>query len=110
MTSTTRSFIVVTLIFHGTLTVRAQNFSLSRYEVGIAGGILVYQGDLTPMRLGSFKTLRAVITLDVSRTISPFLSLRSNLALGGLHGNDAKYASPPYRQQRNFEFRTPVIE
>src|ERR1051325_10839179 len=101
MTVAGKIFIVVTLIFHGSLTIRAQSFSLSRYEVGIAGGIFVYQGDLTPTRLGSFKTPRAVFAIDISRSISPVLSLRTNLAIGGLHGNDARYQSPPYRQQRS---------
>ena len=91
------------------LTVHAQN-NISKYEFGIHVGFLVYQGDLTPQKLGSFKTQTPAIGLYASRIFSPSFSLRTNLAFGKLKGDDAKYSFPAYRQQRNFNFSSPVIE
>jgi hypothetical protein len=38
------------------------------------------------------------------------LAVRLNFSLASLRGDDAKYSTPAFRQQRNFNFRTPVIE
>jgi hypothetical protein len=81
-----------------------------KFEIGAGISSFIYQGDLTPERLGSSKTMRFGINLYGSRIISPAFSLRTNLAIGGLRGDDAKYKNPEYRQQRSFNFRTPVIE
>ena len=90
-------------------TVKAQ-LDLSGYEIGIAGSGFVYQGDLTPSRLGSYRTLKPGVQIFLSKIINPMFSLRTNLSIGKLKGDDAKYAVPEYRQQRNFNFKTPVFE
>lgn len=89
--------------------VKAQ-LDLSGYEIGVAVSGFVYQGDLTPSRLGSYKTLKPGVQIFLSKIISPMFSLRTNLSIGKLKGDDAKYAVPEYRQQRNFNFNTPVFE
>jgi opacity protein-like surface antigen len=48
--------------------------------------------------------------LQVSRKFSGKLAARLDLTRGGLRGNDARYPSPEWRQQRNFRFTTPVTE
>jgi len=89
--------------------VKAQ-LDLTGYEIGIAGSGYVYQGDLTPSRLGSYRTLKPSVQIFLSKIITPMFSLRTNLSIGKLKGDDAKYAVPEYRQQRNFNFKTPVFE
>lgn len=84
--------------------------NLSKYELGINGGVLVYQGDLTPEKIGSYKTLKPQIGLQVYRILSPSLSIRFNFTRGKLYGNDAVYNSPDWRKQRNFNFTSPVTE
>jgi hypothetical protein len=81
-----------------------------KFQFGVGAGAFIYQGDLTPSSLGSYKTLKPVINLFAAKFFSPSLSLRANLAFGGLKGDDAKYIYPEYRKQRNFNFRTPVAE
>jgi hypothetical protein len=82
----------------------------SKFELGITAGVFVYQGDLTPSRLGSYKTLKPELNIFVNRILSPLFSLRTNLGFGKLKGDDAKYLTPEYRQQRNFNFISPVFE
>jgi Domain of unknown function (DUF6089) len=81
-----------------------------KYEFGINLGFLVYQGDLTPRRLGSFETQKFSVGLHASRLFSSTFSVRGNLVIGSLKGDDAKYDSPEYRKQRNFNFTSPLVE
>ncbi len=81
-----------------------------KYEAGINLGFLVYQGDLTPEQLGSFKTQKLSLGLHLSKILNASFSARANLAFGKLKGDDAKYSIPEFRQQRNFNFTTPVTE
>ncbi len=84
--------------------------NLSQYEIGLSGGIFVYQGDLTPQTLGSYKTIKPQIALHVFRIISPAISARININRGSLYGNEGLYETPEYRKQRNFKFTTNVTE
>ena len=81
-----------------------------KYEVGAAAGAFVYQGDLTPSRFGSWKTIRPGLVLHGSRLLNRTMALRLQLSIASLHGDDAKYNNPAYRQQRNFNFRTSLVE
>jgi hypothetical protein len=84
--------------------------SANKFEIGMGLNSFIYQGDLTPSRFGSFKTMRAGINIYGSKILGPSFSLRTNLAIGGLRGDDAKYNEPEYRKQRSFNFRSPVAE
>jgi uncharacterized protein DUF6089 len=81
-----------------------------KFELGVNAGAFVYQGDLTPSPLGSYKTLKPELNLFVNRILNTVFSLRTSLALGRLKGDDAKYSSPGYRQQRNLNFKSRVFE
>jgi hypothetical protein len=83
---------------------------LSKMELGINLSSYLYQGDLTPSAKGSVKTPGFGIMVFASKSVSPSFSLRTNLALGSIKGDDGKYASPAWRKQRNFSFRSPVFE
>jgi hypothetical protein len=50
------------------------------------------------------------MNIFASKLFSPSFALRANLAFGSLKGDDAKYSHPDYRQQRNFNFTSPVLE
>lgn len=82
----------------------------SKYEAGIAAAAFIYQGDLTPARFGSWKTIRPGLVLHGARLLNKTMAVRLNLSLASLYGDDAKYNSPAYRQQRNFNFRTMLFE
>lgn len=82
----------------------------SNLELGVGAGIFVYQGDLTPDPLGSYRTLRPGIVVSAANILSSSFSVRLNLSLGSLRGNETKYEEPEYRKFRGFQFRTPVIE
>jgi len=84
--------------------------NLSKLEIGLTGGVFVYQGDLTPARLGSYATLKPTVNLFVNRILNPDISLRTSLFYGGLKGDDAIYSQPDWRRQRNFNFTASVFE
>jgi Domain of unknown function (DUF6089) len=82
----------------------------SDMSVGLNGGIYVYQGDLTPERFGSFKTIQPGFSLFVKKPINHFLAARVHMSFARLKGDESRYSKPEYRQQRNFNFSTPVKE
>ena len=84
--------------------------AFSKFEIGINAGTFIYQGDLTPSRLGAYRTLKPDLTIFVNKLINPTFSLRTSLSFGKLKGDDSKYSIPEYRQQRNFLFKSPVFE
>jgi len=101
--------VIVVIIVCISFTAGAQE-KIKKFEIGASPALFIYQGDLTPEQLGAFKTMRVGIIIHGSKNLSSSFSLRTNLAIGGLRGDDAKYNNPEYRKQRNFNFRTPVVE
>jgi len=97
------------LLCMGTVMVYGQ-VDLSKYELGVNLSTYVYEGDLTPSSIGSFKTSRFGLMIYANRKINSAFSLRTNLAFGSLKGDDEKYADPSWRQQRNFSFKSPIFE
>lgn len=77
---------------------------VGKYELGIGGGVFVYQGDLTPSPLGSYRTLSPTAHLFANRIINRKFSVRGSLFYGGLSGDDAAYSTPDWRQQRALKF------
>ncbi len=95
-------------IFHA-LPVSAQ-IDNPKYEFGAGISSFVYQGDLTPNRLGSYETLKPGFQLHGSLILSPSFMARTNITYGSLRADDGVYDKPAFRQQRNFNFKTPVLE
>ena len=98
---------VIALFFAGTVSAQV---STQKFEIGLALSGFVYQGDLTPNRLGSFETARLGINLHGSRIMRGSFLLRTNLAIGGIRADERIYDEPDYRKQRALNARTPVIE
>lgn len=101
--------VIAVILFSATTSfVHAQNGY--KWMVGIHGGVLVYQGDLTPSAVGSYKTATPVFGLSVARIMSPYFAIRANAAFGKLKGDDAAYEIPAWRKSRALNFSTPVTE
>jgi len=100
----------IALLFLGLHTSLCAQIDLSKFQLGLTGGVFVYQGDLSPARLGSYNTLRPTVNLFVNRRVNPSFSLRTSLFYGGLRGDDASYSDPAWRKQRNFNFHSSVFE
>lgn len=105
-----QAIVLLVLFFIGHIPDTGAQMNLSKWQVGVNGGIFVYQGDLTPSDIGSYNTIKPTFGLYVSRILNPSLLLRTNLAVGKLYGDDAKYIAPIWRQQRNYKFTTSVTE
>src|SRR5258706_4632533 len=84
--------------------------SAQQYEFGINPGFVVYQGDLTPEQFGAIKMQQFSIGLHADRVLDPSFSVRANLLIGNLKGDDSKYSNPEFRKQRNFYFTSPLAE
>ncbi len=82
----------------------------AKFEIGIALSGFVYQGDLTPNRLGSYETMRPGINLHGSKIMSGAFLLRTNLAIGGIRADERIYDEPEWRKERALNSRTPIIE
>lgn len=104
---TTIKAVLLLLFICSTLKTTAQSGS---WQIGVNGGVFIYQGDLAPSSLGSYKTPSFTFGLNVSKILNPSFALRANLALGKLRGDDAAYDDPAWRKERNLNFSTPVVE
>ena len=81
-----------------------------KWQAGINGGLMIYQGDLTPSPLGSYKTAKPAFGVYVSRILNPYFAIRANAAFGSLRGDEARYSNPSWRKLRSLNFSTPVTE
>lgn len=88
----------------------AQKNSLPKYEAGINIGAYIYQGDLTPHRLGSIETVQPGFGISGTRIINSAFSARLLFNMARLVGNESIYKYPDWRQQRNFSFTASVKE
>lgn len=104
--------IIVCALFFGLAS--AYNFSFAQsnspFSIGINAGTLVYSGDLSPSRFGSWKTPSFVVGFTGHKNISPVLAARLDISVGGLRGNEAVYGTPEYRQHRALAFSSRITE
>lgn len=82
----------------------------SKLELGAGIGTLIYQGDLSNSKWGSRYNLKPSFTGFGVYNINSMFSVRANLVLGSISGDDSHYPYPPYRQHRNLSFSTPITE
>ena len=88
----------------------AAQIKTSPYELGIQLGSGLYNGDLTPTLLSPYKSPGLFLGVSGSRKLSNVLALRADLSWGRVKADDANYTHPEYRQQRNFNFKTSMLE
>lgn len=110
MKSALKKILLAAVFYSGNIYLLRAQIKLSKYQVGVSGGVFVYQGDLTPETLGAYKTMKPQLALHIYRTMTPSFAIRLNITRGKLHADEAKYRNPDWRQQRNFAFTTPVTE
>jgi len=107
---TLRAFPALCLFVFSFLNASSQSALIPKYEIGVHLGSFIYQGDLTPNELGAFNTMKPGFGISATRNINSLYAVRLQLLRGALKGDDAKYENPAWRQQRNFNFKTPVTE
>ncbi len=82
----------------------------AKYELGANLGAYVYQGDLSPRRWGSLKTIKPGVGISFARIISPSFSLGAMFNIFSLKGDETKFSTPEYRQFRAFKFKSKMKE
>jgi hypothetical protein len=88
----------------------AQQITKPKYEISGRLSALVYQGDLSPSPVGSYKSPGLGFGLSASRIIDWNWAARVTVDQGSLKGDDALYETPTWRRQRNFSFNTSFLE
>jgi hypothetical protein len=103
-------FKTIALFFSCCLFIKLNAQTKPSLEFGILPSLFIYQGDLTPSKVGSYRTMKPGLVLFANLGIWERVSLRTNLAIGALKGDDAKYSSPDWRPERALLFTTPLVE
>ena len=107
---TRRAVTALFLFIFSFFNVRSQSSLIPKYEIGIHVGAFIYQGDLTPNEVGAFNTMKPGFGISATRNINSLYAVRFQFMRGSLKADEAKYDDPSWRQQRNFNFKTPVTE
>jgi hypothetical protein len=104
-----KKLLFILLVFVAPSVSNAQfNWGHNYFEVGLGGGIMNYSGELTTT-IFDYKHFHPGGALFVRYNVGKFLSLRGQLALGSISGNDAD--SPDQRNQiRNLSFNSHLFE
>lgn len=100
--------IATVLVIHVSL-VHAQIVA-PRYEAGFRLSGYMYQGDLSPAAVGSYKNPTLGIGLFATRILNRSFSVRANLDFTHLKDADARYNNPSWKQLRNLNFNTRVTD
>jgi hypothetical protein len=85
-------------------------FTPSKWEIGINGGALIYQGDLSESPFGYTNCIKPSVELWLSKSLDAYFSVRANLLQSSLYANESTYATPEWRGHRNFTFNSSVTE
>ncbi len=105
-----KCWFIVILLFTTRPEITNAQTNFTGWQIGANVGFLVYQGDLTPFRFGSYKTITPTFGINITKILTPSFKLRTSFSLGQIKGDESKYVIPAFRQQRNLSFSTPVAE
>lgn len=86
-----------------TMSAQSREFKFP-FEFGLHAGGNIYQGDLTPSPIGSYRTIDFTTGAHANAIISDAFSLRATYNYGKLRGDDAAYNNSAWRRQRNLKF------
>lgn len=112
-----KGLLVVLLLFLMPFLASAQRWKSIRYEVGYGLGVSNFLGDLGGAdQIGThyFKDLdwsatSFVASVAMRYKLTEYFSLKSSLFIAGIKGDD-KYSQEPFRNNRNLNFYSNVIE
>jgi outer membrane protein OmpA-like peptidoglycan-associated protein/opacity protein-like surface antigen len=94
-------------------TINAQN-SITEYlkplEIGLAGGVMSYEGDVDRPTLFNFKELQPSGGVFIRKHFSNHFAVRGNFLVGKLTGKDGNFTEPAWRKQRAYSFSSTVSE
>ncbi|MBV4359943.1 DUF6089 family protein [Pinibacter aurantiacus] len=87
------------------------NSETPKYEFGIGGGIVVYQGDLAPTVWGAYRSFKPGLQANITRLFYPSLAVRLGATVGQFAASDVKSAfKQSYREYRKYDFTTSFAE
>lgn len=96
--------IVFSLTLFSCISAIQAQVNVPKHELGLSGGMFIYQGDLTPEAAGAFKSPGFAFNVFYNRLLTRSFSFRANLAHGKLRADESNYADPEWRRERNLRF------
>lgn len=100
-------FLIAVCCFSSFLNAQSQKAPMS---FGFQFGTFVYQGDLVPSFVGTYRTIKPMFSLVVNKPVSNNFSLRGSFSKGQISADESVYTTPAWRQIRAFQFSSPVTE
>lgn len=79
-------------------------------SIGVQLGTFIYQGDLVPSFVGSFRTVKPMVSFLVNKPVSNNFSIRASLSTGHISADESVYSNPSWRQARAFNFSANLTE
>ncbi len=101
---------VVVFIFLCIMNAAQAQVSKSNSEVGLSAGTTIYQGDIEPGTLGSYKRLRPSFSIYGGRWLDKYFLLQGSFTHASITANDSDWSTPAYKQLRNLNFHTSINE
>jgi OmpA-OmpF porin, OOP family len=83
---------------------------LKPLEIGLAGGVMSYEGDVDRRAFFNFREMHPSGGVFIRKHFSDHFALRGNLLIGKITGKDANFTDPAWRKQRAYSFSSPVSE
>ena len=77
MKKSIQHLLLISLLLLGTMRFSYAQPDLSHWQIGVNAGTFIYQGDLSPSRLGSYKTMKPDLGIYVSRILSPAIAVQA---------------------------------
>jgi len=100
---------ILSLLFCSTSLLLAQ--TPYAWEIGIGAGISSYQGDLDAYKINpGLRNIQPIYALQLRHNLYNKVAMRLNLTSGLLAGDENYFIESPWRSERGFSFRGPLVE
>lgn len=98
------------IIFSVINILHAQTISKNNFEIGLGLGTTIYQGDIEPGALGSYKRLQPSFSLYAGKWVNQFFLIQATFTHAEITAHDSDWAQPAFKKMRNLNFSTSINE
>lgn len=98
------------VVFSAVNSLHAQIILKNNFEIGLSAGTAIYQGDIEPGALGSYKRLQPSFNLYAGKWINQFFLVQAVFTHANITAHDSDWANPAFKRMRNLNFNTSINE